>query len=88
MKIVLVFYLLIFPLHATASDYMEMTHPNKLALIVTQSNYVNFTPLPSSQVDGERMKSSLEGLGFKVDIYSDSDFTNILDIEDLSLIHI
>ena len=30
MKIVLVFYLLIFPLHATASDYMEMTHPNKL----------------------------------------------------------
>lgn len=85
MKIVLVFYLLIFPLHATASDYMEMTHPNKLALIVTQSNYVNFTPLPSSQVDGERMKSSLEGLGFKVDIYSDSDFTNILDIEDLGI---
>lgn len=31
------------------------------------------------------MKLFFEGLGFKVDIYLDSDFINILDIEDLGI---
>jgi hypothetical protein len=48
------------------AEYSTPKPPHRLALVIGNSDYTNFAPLPGSKLDADRMEATLKGLGFEV----------------------